>query len=317
MRDFFLSQWIRILAWILFLLLIAAPKLIFGNSVILKDGSVLKNVKSTLKEDHVLVEDEFGNVEKIDLQLVEKILVSEVKKGETSNPKDFKKFYFSLIGSQWSSRISEPMDLNRHYTLTDLVTTALYIDPYLEKKYSVKVQSIALQGEYRRNPNLGFSLALEHNNFIFPETGVSTFAAIATNASLNALPEYQTLAATSTLAQNFNTDSSGYKGNKQSSSRFTVSTLSLLPSVKYYVSITDSIVWFAQLGVGIGKSYNSGIYSKQLVYETALIGTGLQVDFKSYFFNLTVQYRKTYLNASVHSYQFSEPLVLLGFGIKI
>ncbi|MBM9500341.1 hypothetical protein JWG44_08780 [Leptospira sp. 201903071] len=317
MRKFLFVYRVRILAWILFLSLVTTPKLLFGNSVILKNGSVLKNVKTALKEDHVLVEDEFGHVEKIELQLVEKILVSEIKKGEIQNNKNSKNFYFSLIGSQWNSRVSEPMDLNRHYTLTDLVTTALYIDPYLEKKYSVNVQSLALQGEYRRSPNVAFALALEHTNFLFPNTEVSPFAAIATSASLNQSPEYQTLAFISTLSQSFNTNSSAYQGSKSSGSAFTVSTLSLLPSLKYMIPISDSIVWFAQAGVGVGKSYNSGIYSRQLIYGAALIGTGLQAEFQSYFFNLIFQYRKTYLNASVHSYEFTEPLVLFGAGIRM
>ncbi|PJZ53949.1 hypothetical protein [Leptospira adleri] len=317
MRNFFFVHRIRILLWILFFFLITIPKLIFGNSVVLKDGSVLKNVKTTLREDHVLIEDKFGKVEKIDLQLVEKILVSEIKKEEIQNPKDFKKFYLSLLGSQWNSRISEPMDLNRHYTLTDFVTTTLYIDPYLEKKYSVTVQSVALQGEYRRNPNFAFALALEHNNFSFPTTGVSALTAIATNASLNQSPEYQTLAGLSTLTQIFGSNSSEYKGSRASSSAFTISTFSLLPSVKYLIPISDSIVWFAQAGAGVGRSYNSGIYSRQLIYGTALVGTGLQAEFDSYFFNLTVQYRKTILNGSVNTYQFGEPMILFGIGIKI
>ncbi|TGK23231.1 hypothetical protein [Leptospira stimsonii] len=317
MKNFFIASRIRILAWILFLILIVLPKLIFGNSVVLKDGSTLKNVKTTLKEDHVLVEDEFGHVEKIDLQLVEKILVSEIKKGEIQDPKKFKKFYFSLVGSQWNSRVSESMDLNRHYTLTDLVTTAIYIDPYLEKKYSVKVQSFAIQGEYRRSPNLAFSLSLEHNNFLFPKTGVSPLTAIATNISLNQTPEYQTLAFLSTMNQSFNTNSSKYEGNRSSGSAFTISTISLLPSVKYMIPISDSIVWFTQAGFGIGKSYESGIYSRQLIYGAGMVGTGFQLEFDSYFFSLTAQFRKTILNGSVHSYQFGEPLILFGIGFKI
>ncbi|MBM9577769.1 hypothetical protein JWG45_11460 [Leptospira sp. 201903070] len=307
----------RILIWILFLFLIIIPKLIFGNSVLLKDGSVLKNVKTTLREDHVLVEDQFGKVEKIDLQLVEKILVSEIKKEETSTPKDFKKFYFSLIGAQWNSRVTESINLNRHYTFTDLITTTLYIDPYLEKKYSLKVQSVGLQGEYRINSNFGFSLALEHNSFLFPETAISPLVGIVTNSSLNTMPEYQTLAAISTTALILNLNSGGYKGDKQSGSKFTVSTLSLSPSIRYFFPISESISWFAQVGVGFGRSYESGIYSKQLTYGAALIGTGLQVEVRSYFFNLTFQYRTTDLNASVHSYRFNEPLVLVGIGIRM
>lgn len=317
MIQFFTARRVRTLAWILFLFLIAIPKLIFGNSVIFKDGSVLKNVKTTLREDHVLAEDEFGKVQKIDLSLVEKILVSEIKKREIPDPKDSKKIYLSLNLSQWNSAVSESMDLNRHYTFTDLITTALYIDPYLEKKYSVTVQSVAFQGEYRRNPNFAFGLALEHNNFSFPTTGVSALTAIATNVILNQSLEYQTLAVLSTLSQSFGANSSEYKGSRSSSSAFTISTLSLLPSVKYLIPISDSIVWFAQAGAGVGRSYNSGIYSKQLIYGTALIGTGFQAEFETYFFNLAVQYRKTILNGSVNSYQFNEPMILFGIGIKI
>lgn len=67
--------------------LILNPIWIFGNTLILKDGRKIENVKTSLREDHVLVEDETGKVEKIDLTLVEKILVSEIKKPEAKEEK--------------------------------------------------------------------------------------------------------------------------------------------------------------------------------------------------------------------------------------
>ncbi|EMP05560.1 hypothetical protein LEP1GSC124_1490 [Leptospira interrogans serovar Pyrogenes str. 200701872] len=53
---------------------------ISADTIILKDGQTFENVKTSLRQDHVLVQDEKGKIEKIDLTLVEKILVSENQK---------------------------------------------------------------------------------------------------------------------------------------------------------------------------------------------------------------------------------------------
>lgn len=55
---------------------------ISADTIILKDGQTFENVKTSLRQDHVLVQDKKGKIEKIDLTLVEKILVSEIKKSE-------------------------------------------------------------------------------------------------------------------------------------------------------------------------------------------------------------------------------------------
>lgn len=60
--------------------------------MILKDGRKIENVKTSLRENHVLVEDETGKVEKIDLTLVEKILISEIEKPEVEDKKKNIKF---------------------------------------------------------------------------------------------------------------------------------------------------------------------------------------------------------------------------------
>ncbi|EMO77738.1 hypothetical protein LEP1GSC127_1514 [Leptospira kirschneri str. 200801925] len=57
---------------------------ISADTIILKDGQTFENVKTSLRQDHVLVQDEKGKIEKIDLTLVEKILISEIKKPEVT-----------------------------------------------------------------------------------------------------------------------------------------------------------------------------------------------------------------------------------------
>lgn len=329
------SNWIRLVRTqidgpFLPALILCFSSSIFGNTLILKDGRTIENVKTSLREDHVLVEYEKGNVDKFELTLVEKILVSEIKKSEakietpTAEPdkyKNIKKFYFSLNASQWRSNVSEEgIDFNRGYNAVDFVSTTIYIDPYLDRNYSVKVKSVSLTGEYRRNKNLGFTLGLEQNSFSFPSRGISPAEGIILNVSLNSLPEPQSLLS---LAAGFSTISflidppfRGYKSGKRGNDAFTIGTLSLLPGIKYYVPLTDSFFWFVQAGIGIGRSYDSGVYSSTLTQTTVFAGTGFQWESDSYFVNVAVQYRKTDLLGSVRSYDFQEPSANVGFGLK-
>ncbi|PJZ57481.1 hypothetical protein [Leptospira barantonii] len=298
---------------------------IFGNTLLLKDGRKIENVKTSLREDHVLVEDVNGNVEKLDLTLVEKILIAEIKIPEiqqefkTTEPEkqvNIKKFYYSLNAGEWNSHVTEGMSFNRGYNAVDIVATTIYIDPYLGRNYSVRVKTISLIGEYRRNQNLGFTLGLEQNSFSFPNRGISPFMGIFANTTLNALPEYQGLAGFSTISILLDSHFGGYKNGKRGSDAFTIGTLSVLPGIKYYVSLMDSLFWFVQAGIGFGRSYDSGIYSAALTQTAVFAGTGLQWESDSYFVNAAVQYRKTDLIGSVHSYNFQEPSFTFGIGIK-
>lgn len=142
---------------------------ISADTIILKDGQTFENVKTSLRQDHVLVQDEKGKIEKIDLTLVEKILISEIKKPEVTQEKkeykNIKKFYFSLNGSSWNSKVSEGINFNRGYSLTDVRTNVVNIDPYFERRYTVNVRTLSLNGEYRPKSNFGFLLGLEQNSY--------------------------------------------------------------------------------------------------------------------------------------------------------
>ncbi|EMJ98307.1 hypothetical protein [Leptospira alstonii] len=308
-----------ILRGILYFYLLSNSGKIFADTVLLRDGKTVENVKTSLRADHILVVDETGKTEKIDLTLVEKILISEIKKSEVKEEKkedkNIKKFYFSLNGSAWSSQVTEKPSFNRGYNLTDILTMVVNIDPYFEKKYSVDVKTVSFNGEYRRSANFGFSLGLEQNSYSFPDRNISPWIGLVTNANLNSTPEYQMLAGTSLNSFLFNQLGGNFKNDKHG--KFTIATLSLSPGVKYYVSLSDSIFWFVQGGFGFGKSYESGIYSKPLTQTALFAGTGVQWESESYFFNITLQYRKTDLKGSVYSYRFNEPIFMIGGGLKL
>ncbi|EMY79238.1 hypothetical protein LEP1GSC060_3607 [Leptospira weilii serovar Ranarum str. ICFT] len=311
----------RFLQGIFYFYLLSNSGKIFADTILLRDGKTIENVKTSLRADHVLVVDETGKTEKIDLTLIEKILVSEIKKSEVKEEKkvdtNIKKFYFSLNGSVWSSGVTEKPSFNRGYNLTDIFTMVVNIDPYLEKKYSVNVRTVSFNGEYRRSANFGFSLGLEQNSYFFPNRNISPWVGLLTNVNLNSTPEYQTLSAASVNSFLFNQLSGNFKNDKQGNGKFTLGTLSLLPSVKYYVPLSDSILWFVQGGFGFGKSYENGIYSKPLTQTVFFVGTGIQWESESYFFNVALQYRKTDLKGSVYSYHFNEPIFMIGGGFKL
>ncbi|MDI7205123.1 hypothetical protein QMM44_17025 [Leptospira santarosai] len=300
---------------ILCIYLILNPIWIFGNTLILKDGRKIENVKTSLREDHVLVEDETGKVEKIDLTLVEKILVSEIKKPEAKDEKkehtNIKKFYFSWNLSSWSSKVSEKTNFDRGYNIMDFVTGVIYIDPYLGKKYTTNIRTISFNGEYRHSSNFGFSLGLELSSYSFPNRKISPLAGTLINSNLSSIPEYQAL---SGLSINLFLLEGNLHFDKQGNDKVNIETLSLLPAVKYYFPLSDSILWFTQVGLGIGKS-SEGINSK--VQTVLFAGTGVQWESESYFFNITLQYRKTDLIGAMYSYHFNEPIFMIGGGLKL
>ncbi|EMM99311.1 hypothetical protein LEP1GSC035_2671 [Leptospira noguchii str. 2007001578] len=175
---------------------------ISADTIILKDGQTFENVKTSLRQDHVLVQDKKGKIEKIDLTLVEKILVSEIKKSEVIQEekkeyKNIKKFYFSIKGSSWNSKVSEGINFDRGYSLTDVRTNVVNIDPYFERKYTVNVRTISLNGEYRPKPNFGFLLGLEQNSYSFPDQRISPLIGMNTYDTLNTTQEYQTFSSVS------------------------------------------------------------------------------------------------------------------------
>ncbi|RHX78127.1 hypothetical protein [Leptospira yasudae] len=292
-----------------------------ADTILLKDGRALENVKTSLREDHVLVEDETGKTEKFDLKAVEKILVAEVKKSEPPQSKeelkDIKKFYFSIGFSEWNAKVTDKPGVSRGYNLFDFFTTVINIDPYFEKKYTIDVRTISVSGEYRKTKNLGFSLGLEQSSFSFPDRSLPPFLGILSSANLNSLPEYQDLAGLANIGFWIDPHFGDFKRDRQAGSPFRIETLSLLPSVKYYVPVSDSLFWFVQTGFGIGKSYQSGIYSGSVLQTVLFAGTGLQWESDSYFLNANVQYRQTELNASARSYRFSEPAFAVNVGFKL
>ncbi|EMF99361.1 hypothetical protein LEP1GSC123_4580 [Leptospira borgpetersenii str. 200701203] len=62
--------------------------------------------------------------------------------------------------------------------------------------------------------------------------------------------------------------------------------------------------------MGVGKSIESGVHSK--VQTVLLVGTGIQWELESYFFNIALQYRKTDLIGATQSYHFNEPIFMIG-----
>ncbi|EKO63135.1 hypothetical protein LEP1GSC082_1534 [Leptospira kirschneri str. H2] len=292
---------------------------ISADTIILKDGQTFENVKTSLRQDHVLVQDEKGKIEKIDLTLVEKILISEIKKPEVAQEekkeyKNIKKFYFSLNGSSWNSKVSEGISFNRGYSLTDAITNVVNIDPYFERRYTVNVRTLSLNGEYRPKSNFGFLLGLEQNSYSFPDQRISPLIGINTFIALNTTQEYQTLASVSLSSFLVNQLDGKFT---QSSGKFSIETISLSPGVKYYIPISESFFWFVQGGFGFGKSYENGIYSKPLTQTVILVGTGIQWESDLYFFNAALQFRKTDLTGSVNSYHFQEPIFMVGTGFKL
>ncbi|WP_061286491.1 LA_0442/LA_0875 N-terminal domain-containing protein [Leptospira interrogans] len=292
---------------------------ISADTIILKDGQTFENVKTSLRQDHVLVQDEKGKIEKIDLTLVEKILVSEIKKSEVIQEEkkeyiNIKKFYFSLNGSSWNSKVSEGINFNRGYSLTDTTTYIVNIDPYFGRRYTVNVQTLSLNGEYRPKSNFGFSLGLEQNSYSFPDQRISPLIGINTYIALNTTQEYQTLSSVS--LSSFLTNQLNGKFT-QSSGKFSIETLSLSPGIKYYIPISESFFWFVQGGFGFGKSYENGVYSKPLTQTVLLVGIGIQWESDLYFFNAALQFRKTDLVGSVNSYHFQEPIFMIGTGFKL
>ncbi|WP_061232960.1 hypothetical protein [Leptospira noguchii] len=293
---------------------------ISADTIILKDGQTFENVKTSLRQDHVLVQDKKGKIEKIDLTLVEKILVSEIKKSEVIQEekkeyKNIKKFYFSINGSSWNSKVSEGINFDRGYSLMDVRTNVVNIDPYFERKYTVNVRTISLNGEYRPKPNFGFSLGLEQNSYSFPDQRISPLIGMNTYDTLNTTQEYQTFSSVS--LSSFLINQFGGKFT-QSSGKFSIETISISPGVKYYIPISESFFWFVQGGFGFGKSYENGIYTKPLTQTVLLVGTGIQWESDDlYFFNMTLQFRKTDLTGSVNSYHFQEPIFMIGTGFKL
>ncbi|EMO51893.1 hypothetical protein LEP1GSC172_0698 [Leptospira noguchii] len=54
-----------------------------------------------------------------------------------------------------------------------------------------------------------------------------------------------------------------------------------------------------------------------MIQTALLIGTGIQWESDLYFFNMTLQFRKTDLTGSVNSYHFQEPIFMIGTGFKL
>lgn len=227
---------------------------ISADTIILKDGQTFENVKTSLRQDHVLVQDEKGKIEKIDLTLVEKILISEIKKPEVTQEKkeykNIKKFYFSLNGSSWNSKVSEGINFNRGYSLTDVRTNVVNIDPYFERRYTVNVRTLSLNGEYRPKSNFGFLLGLEQNSYSFPDQRISPLVGINTYIALNTTQEYQTLSSVSLSSFLVNQLDGKFT---QSSGKFSIETISLSPGVKYYIPISESFFGLFKVGSGSGK----------------------------------------------------------------
>ncbi|EMO77714.1 hypothetical protein LEP1GSC127_1515 [Leptospira kirschneri str. 200801925] len=188
------------------------------------------------------------------------------------------------------------------------------IDPYFERRYTVNVRTLSLNGEYRPKSNFGFLLGLEQNSYSFPDQRISPLVGINTFIALNTTQEYQTLSSVSLSSFLVNQLDGKFT---QSSGKFSIETISLSPGVKYYILISESFFWFVQGGFGFGKSYENGIYSKPLTQTVILVGTGIQWESDLYFFNAALQFRKTDLIGSVNSYHFQEPIFMVGTGFKL
>ncbi|TGK39240.1 hypothetical protein EHQ12_04915 [Leptospira gomenensis] len=313
-RNFLFVKPYRLLGAIVFLY--CFQKTISADTVLLKDGRRLENVKTVLKEDHVLAEDEFGKTEKIDPTQIEKITLGEIKKKPVV-PENEKKFRVSAWGTAWNAGVHEDPNLQRVYSTSEILQMTMYVDPYVQRDYRVKVRTIAFQIDYKKDARNGFSLALEQSTFSFPARGVNPLTALWINMNTIGNQTYAELTLPATLALLTNPSWDEYDVSREQNEKFSLKTLSLSPSYQYYYPITESIRWFSQIGFGIGRSYQSGIYAKAVLQDAAFLGTGFQIELDPYFFRITFQYRATTLHAGPDTYRFTEPQVSAGLGIGL
>ncbi|WP_165783859.1 hypothetical protein [Leptospira ellisii] len=195
--------------------------------------------------------------------------------------------------------------------------TTMYVDPYLERNYRVNVRTIAFQIEYKKDVRNGFSLALEQSTFSFPSRGLPPLIPLWINMNLGGTQSYAALTFLPTLSLLSNSSWDEYRVSREQTGKFSIGTLSLSPSYKYYYPITDSIRWFSQIGFGIGRSYQGGIYSKAVLQDVVFLGSGFQIEFDPYFFHVGLQYRATTLHAGPDTYRFTEPQISAGLGIGL
>ncbi|TGK32579.1 hypothetical protein EHQ12_18385 [Leptospira gomenensis] len=299
-------------------ILFTIPFSLFADTILLKDGNVLRNVRTKMGGDELIVEDEAGNIRKIETKLVKKIVMAEVQTSEdllqtekqplpgknSGNKKggDFKngdpaadsgKISYSSGISYWSTEAGEPDRIGN---------------------FSVQVQSVLLQVETRFEGKYGITLGFEHSSFGFKSD--SNFLSNPSAFLLLSGDNIQKNESSNFLIGLSSFSEGAYEPFRIRNS-FRIDTLSFLPGMRYYLLENRHFSWFLQFGFGLGRSYRSGMYTNQFLQGTLLFGSGIRWNGSSVFADLTFQYRNVLLSNPDISYRFSEPNVQISFGIRI
>ncbi|MCG6195265.1 hypothetical protein LFX25_18660 [Leptospira sp. FAT2] len=291
-----------------FFFFLCVPSFLFADTVLLKDGGALRNVKVTMGGDVILVEDESGNIRKIETSSVKRIVMAEVKSesepsasnvpknqgSKKPNSSGAGRVSYSSGVSFWESRIAEPDRIGN---------------------FSVLVQSVFLQAETRFEGRYGITLGLENSRFDFRSSSNAFLNPRAAALVLPGPDNIQKNESSATLLALSSLDE-GYTPFRTSNS-FRVETVSFLPGLKYYPIDGERFSWFAQFAFGFGRSYRTGMYSDPFFHGTLSLGTGVQWNGDSIVIALSAQIRNTLLSNSNVSYRFTEPSLQFSFGIRI
>ncbi|PJZ39910.1 hypothetical protein CH370_19320 [Leptospira kmetyi] len=296
----------RICALVFYLLCV--PSFLFADTVLLKDGGVLRNVKVTMGGEEILVEDEAGNIRKIATGSVKKIVMADVKTESSTSASNVPK-------NQGSKKSNSSGSGQMSYSTGISFWETSKGEPDRIGNFSIQVRSIFLQVETRFEGRYGITLGLENSRFDFRSSS---------NVFLNPRVAGSVLAAQDNIQKNeystvllgLSALSEGYSPYRTSNS-FRVETVSFLPGLKYYLFDAEKFSWFVQFAFGFGRSYRTGMYNDPFFHGTLLLGSGIQWNGESVFIGLAAQIRNTILSGSNVSYRFTEPSLQFSVGIKI
>lgn len=298
-------------------MLLLNPFFLSADTILLKDGSVLRNVRTKMGGEQLIVEDESGNIRKIETKLVKKIVMAEVKPSgeaeetESSRPSEKnsgrrKDDDSKRSDSGDSSRISYASGISYWGTEAG--------EPDRIGSFSVQVKSVLFQIETRFEGKYGITLGFEHSSFGFR----SDSNLLSNPAFLWALSgdNIQKNESSNLLIGLSSFSEEAYEPLRTRNS-FRIDAVSFLPGMKYYLLETPHFSWFLQFAFGLGRSYRSGMYTNQFLQGSLLFGSGIRWSGSSVFADLTFQYRNTFLSNPDTTYRFTEPCVQISFGIRI
>lgn len=267
--------------------------------------------------DQILVEDESGNIRKIETTSVKKIVMAEVRDSQSADSASQAPSSSSPSGD--SKRENPPSDsskMNRVAFSSGVSFWETKIgEPDRIGSFSVRVQSIFLQAETRFEGRYGITLAFENSRFDFQSSSNVFFNPRVAGLILPGQENIQKTEFSSMLL-GITSLSQGYTPFRTENS-FRIETISFLPGLKYYLIDGKRFSWFGQFAFGFGKSTKNGMYSEPFFQGTLLAGTGVQWNADPVFLALSIQIRNTLLSNPNFSYRFTEPSLQFSFGIRI